>query len=64
MIKLNTRTIIIITILTILIWIGYETYSTLTRVTTKVSVKQELLRELSASENEEVVEELGTRISY
>ena len=64
MMKLNTRVIIIITIVTIITWIGYEAYSTLTRdVTSKVAVREDLLRELKANENEEIIEELGTRIS-
>lgn len=46
------------------VWIGYETYSTLTAATRKLSVKQELLRELNKSQNEEIVEDLGSRISY
>ncbi len=64
MINLNARTIIILTIVTITIWIGYEAYSTLTRTSRKITVRQELLRELNARENESVVEDLGTRISY
>lgn len=64
MINFNARTILIVTIITITIWIGYEAYSTLTQATRKLSVKQELLRELNARENEEIVEDLGTRISY
>ena len=50
--------------MTITIWIGYETYSTLNQASRKLSVKQELLRELNARENEEIVEDLGNRVSY
>lgn len=64
MIKLKARTIIIFTVITMTVWIGYETYSTLTAATRKLSVKQELLRELNKSQNEEIVEDLGSRISY
>jgi hypothetical protein len=64
MFKISTRAIIILTVLTITIWIGYETYSTLTAVSKKVTVRQELLNELNKGENEEVVKDLDSRISY
>ena len=64
MFKISTRLIIIITVATITIWIGYETYSTLTATTKRITVKQELLNELTAPENDATIKDLDSRISY
>lgn len=62
--KLSTRGVLIITILTLIVWIGYETYTSLNRATQRATVKQELLRELTEDENEEVIDNLSKRIAY